>query len=144
VDLQSFSDTMEHDLLSTLLEKRIEDCRFSTLINARRKAGSMADGPFHNASRGRPHGGIVSPLLAKGDLHELDRDREPVQDAVDTGKRRRGHPAYHRLRHPIDHLRRTSSGMQENGRRESPRLQERKRQLNARASRSNVLPRVNR
>jgi group II intron reverse transcriptase/maturase len=143
VDIQSFYDTIDHNILITLLEKRIDDRRFINLIKAMLKAGYMEDWHFHNAYSGTPQGGIVSPILANGYLHELDGYMEQVKEAVDKGKRRRGNPEYHRLSNHIYNLRRQIRGMQENGRSESPRIQEMKRQIKALDSRRKALPSVN-
>jgi retron-type reverse transcriptase len=72
MDVQSFFDTIPHDLLVTMLEKRIDDRRFVNLIKAMLKAGYLEDWIFHGTYSGTPQGSGASPILANIFLHELD------------------------------------------------------------------------
>jgi group II intron reverse transcriptase/maturase len=69
-DIRSFFDKIDHDLLLTMLEKRIEDKRFLNLIRKWLKAGILeTDGKVIHPVTGTPQGGIVSPILANIYLH---------------------------------------------------------------------------
>ena len=72
MDIQSYFDTIPHEMLVTLLEKKIEDKRFIKLIQAMLDAGYLEDWKYHATYSGVPQGSIVSPILANIYLHELD------------------------------------------------------------------------
>jgi retron-type reverse transcriptase len=56
MDIQSFYDTIDHDVLIKVLEKRIDDYRFMNLIKAMLKAGYVEDWTFHKTYSGTPQG----------------------------------------------------------------------------------------
>jgi retron-type reverse transcriptase len=73
LDIQSFYDRIDHAVLITLLERQIDDHRFSALIKAMLNAGYVEDWVFHHTHSGAPQGGICSPIYANVVLHELDQ-----------------------------------------------------------------------
>jgi RNA-directed DNA polymerase len=73
VDLKSYYDTIDHELLMQLVGRRIGDVRVLRLIRAWLKAGVMEEGKVTHPDRGTPQGGVVSPLLSNIVLHEVDR-----------------------------------------------------------------------
>ena len=73
VDLKSYFDTIDHELLMQLVERRVGDVRVLRLIRAWLKAGVMEEGKVTHPDRGSPQGGVVSPLLSNIVLHEVDR-----------------------------------------------------------------------
>ena len=76
VDLSKFFDRVNHDLLMTLLGRKVEDKRLLSLIARYLRAGIM-DGQQHIESReGVPQGGPLSPLLANIMLDPLDKELE--------------------------------------------------------------------
>ena len=73
VDLASYFDTIDHELLLRFVERRVGDVRVLRLLRAWLKAGVMEEGKVTHPIRGSPQGGVVSPLLSNIFLHELDR-----------------------------------------------------------------------
>jgi len=84
VDLKSYFDTIDHELLMRLVERRIGDKQILRLIRAWLKAGVMEEGKVTHPDRGSPQGGVISPLLSNIYLHEVDR-RWCRGDGVATG-----------------------------------------------------------
>lgn len=76
VDLSKFFDRVNHDLLMTLLGRRVKDKRLLRLIGRYLKAG-FVDNQFQGKSYdGVPQGGPLSPLLANIMLDPLDKELE--------------------------------------------------------------------
>ena len=69
VDLKSYFDTIAHDLLLGLVERRVGDVQILRLIRAWLKAGVMEEGKVTHPDRGSPQGGVISPLLSNIFLH---------------------------------------------------------------------------
>ena len=84
VDLKSYFDTIDHELLMRLVERRVGDVQILRLIRAWLKAGVMEEGKVTHPDRGSPQGGVISPLLCNIFLHEVDR-RWCRSDGVATG-----------------------------------------------------------
>jgi RNA-directed DNA polymerase len=72
-DIQSFFDTINHQQLMRLVQRRVRDKRILSLGWKFLRAEMMAQGNLRHSILGTPQGGIVSPLLANIYLHELDR-----------------------------------------------------------------------
>jgi len=73
VDLKSYFDTISHELLLGLVERRVGDVHVLRLIRAWLKAGVMEEGKVTHPDRGSPQGGVISPTLSNIFLHEVDR-----------------------------------------------------------------------
>ena len=76
VDLESFFDRVNHDVLMGKLAKRIEDCRVLGLIRRYLQSGMMVNGVVIERWEGTPQGGPLSPLLANVLLDEVDQELE--------------------------------------------------------------------
>jgi group II intron reverse transcriptase/maturase len=103
MDIQSYFDTINHGLLLSLLEKKIEDKRFLSLIKAMLDAGYLEDLRYHASYSGVPQGSIASPILANVYLHELDLFMKTLKERFDQGERRKANLSY--VRHS-KHIRR--------------------------------------
>jgi len=72
LDLKSYFDTIGHELLIRLVERRVRDPRVLRLIRQWLKAGVMHEGVLEATMVGSPQGAVVSPLLSNIYLHPLD------------------------------------------------------------------------
>lgn len=78
-DIKGCFDNINHEVLISLLSKKIKDARFIQLIRKFLKAGYIEKWTYHNTYSGTPQGGILSPILANIYLHELDMYVEKLQ-----------------------------------------------------------------
>jgi len=63
-DIQGYFDSIEHDLLMTLVRRRVSDRRVLKLLQQWLKAGVVEEGQWKPTEVGSPQGGVISPLLA--------------------------------------------------------------------------------
>jgi group II intron reverse transcriptase/maturase len=87
LDLRSFFDTISHEKLIQLIEKRIADPRVLRLIQKWLKAGVLEDGVWSETEAGTPQGAVVSPLLSNVYLHYVldqwtDQWRQAARGAI--------------------------------------------------------------
>lgn len=69
-DISGFFDSISHDWMLRMLERRINDKALVGLIQKWLRAGILQpDGAVENPERGTPQGSIVSPILANIYLH---------------------------------------------------------------------------
>ena len=76
VDLSKFFDRVNHDLLMTLLGRKIRDKGLLKLIGKYLRAGIVEDGVLHECREGVPQGGPLSPLMSNVVLDLLDKELE--------------------------------------------------------------------
>lgn len=76
IDLEKFFDRVNHDILMSLVAKRVKDKRALKLLRAFLNAGVMENGLVSLATEGMPQGGPLSPLLSNLMLDVLDRELE--------------------------------------------------------------------
>ncbi len=76
IDLSKFFDRVNHDLLMTLLSRKVKDKRLLKLIGLYLRAGVMDKHRFEESREGVPQGGPLSPLLANIMLDPLDKELE--------------------------------------------------------------------
>ena len=76
VDLETFFDRVNHDVLMGRLATRITDKRMLGLIRRYLEAGILANGVGMERYAGTPQGGPLSPLLANVLLDEVDKELE--------------------------------------------------------------------
>jgi len=72
-DLSSYFDSIPHDKLMEMVERRIADRSVLKLIRMWLRCPVIEEGSGGKASRkGTPQGGVISPLLANIYLHQMD------------------------------------------------------------------------
>ena len=76
VDLSKFFDRVNHDLLMTLLGRKVRDKRVLRLIKRYLRAGFIDSQLYHESREGVPQGGPLSPLLSNIMLDPLDKELE--------------------------------------------------------------------
>ena len=74
LDIASFFDRVNHDVLMARVERRVKDRRVLRLIRRYLSAGMMEGGVVSPRREGTPQGGPLSPLLSNILLDELDRE----------------------------------------------------------------------
>jgi len=74
LDLKSFFDIVNHDLLMGILYRKIKDERLLRLIRKYLKTGMMLDGLEQIREEGTPQGSPLSPLLSNILLNGLDKE----------------------------------------------------------------------
>ena len=105
IDVQGYFDNIDHGILIRILEKKIDDRRFISLIRLFLKAGYMEDWTFNKTYSGTPQGGIVSPILANIYLHELDEKIKEFAQEHDKGKERKRNLEYRKIEGKLYRLR---------------------------------------
>jgi group II intron reverse transcriptase/maturase len=103
IDLEKFFDTVNHQRLQGILEKKVHDRRIIALIKLMLKARIvLPDGVVVKNEEGTPQGGPLSPLLSNIVLNELDeklreRGHKFVRYADDCNIYVRSEAAGHRV-----------------------------------------------
>lgn len=76
IDLEKFFDRVNHDVLMSILAKKIKDKRVLRLIRKYLESGVMIGGLYTKTEEGTPQGGPISPLLSNILLDVLDKELE--------------------------------------------------------------------
>jgi RNA-directed DNA polymerase len=76
LDLEKFFDRVNHDILLSLVKRKVKDRRVLKLIDSYLKAGMFEGGITPSRQEGTPQGGPLSPLLSNILLDELDKELE--------------------------------------------------------------------
>lgn len=74
INLASYFDTVNHDMLIGMIYKEIKDIRVISLIRKYLNAGVMINGNVNPTKLGVPQGGNLSPLLSNIMLNKLDKE----------------------------------------------------------------------
>lgn len=74
IDLESFFDRVNHDMLMARVARKVKDKRLLKLIRRYLTAGLMDGGLVQPRSQGTPQGGPLSPLLSNILLDDFDRE----------------------------------------------------------------------
>lgn len=93
-DIQGCFDNIDHEILLTILGRKIKDSKFLNIIRQFLKAGYVEDWKYQNTYSGTPQGGICSPILANIYLHELDMKFEEIKSRFDVKRVEQKTPEY--------------------------------------------------
>jgi group II intron reverse transcriptase/maturase len=74
LDLKTFFDVVNHDILMSLLQRKIDDRIVLKLIRKYLKSGLMLNGAVNTRESGTPQGSPLSPPVSNIILHELDKE----------------------------------------------------------------------
>jgi group II intron reverse transcriptase/maturase len=74
LDLKTFFDVVNHDILMSLIQRKVQDRVVLKLIRKFLQAGMMKDGVVIERESGTPQGSPLSPLLSNIILNELDKE----------------------------------------------------------------------
>ncbi|MBI5028996.1 MAG: maturase [Chloroflexi bacterium] len=107
-DVHACFDSIDHDILMSILRESIHDNRFLRLIEHLLKAGYMEDWHYRPTLSGTPQGGIVSPILSNIYLDQLDQFVEKtLMPEYTRGEMREENPEFNRLYKKAWHLKKT-------------------------------------
>ena len=105
-DIAKYFETINHDVLLTILSEHIQDGRFLRLLRELLEAGYLEDWKFNKTISGTPQGGVISPILSNIYLHQFDKWVETALIPEFTrGERQKANPAYNKITHLLDNMR---------------------------------------
>ena len=105
-DIAKYFETINHDVLITILSEHIQDGRFLRLLRELLEAGYLEDWKFNKTISGTPQGGVISPILSNIYLNRFDKWVETVLIPEFTqGKRQKPNPAYQQISRQLNAMR---------------------------------------
>ena len=87
-DIKSYFDTIDHQILMSIIRKRIKDEAFIELLWKFLRAGYMENWNYNATYSGIAQGSGFSPILANVYLNEFDRFMENYKKGFDKGSER--------------------------------------------------------
>jgi group II intron reverse transcriptase/maturase len=94
-DISRCFDSLDHEVMRSILQEKLHDNRFLRLLYNLFKAGYLEDWKYHESLSGVPQGSVVGPILSNIYLDRLDQFVETVLlPAHNHGDRRRPYPPY--------------------------------------------------
>ena len=98
-DIAKCFDTIDHQVLMSIIETKVLDRQFTKLIQKSLSAGYLQSNKIAHNIVGTPQGSIISPILSNIYLHLLDEFVLSLKESFDVGKRARNTAAYENLRY---------------------------------------------
>ncbi len=94
-DIARCFDSLDHEIMLSILREKLHDNRFLRLLSNLFKAGYLEDWQYHESLSGVPQGSVVGPLLSNIYLDRLDQFVETVLlPAHNRGDHRKPYPPY--------------------------------------------------
>lgn len=100
-DITGCFDNIDHNVLITVISRKIKDARIHQLIWKFLRAGYMEDWKYNTTYSGCPQGGIISPLLANIYLNELDKFAETTAEKFYRKREHARYAEYDRISYEI-------------------------------------------
>ena len=98
-DISKFFDRVNHNILSSLIQKKVRDKKVLKLIRTGLNAKiHMPNGLEISSDMGTPQGGVLSPLLSNIYLNELDKWMEEQMNVYFSGERPKENKVWLKLR----------------------------------------------
>lgn len=101
-NIENNFSSISHDILLSLLRKRISCDKFLTLIKRSINAGFVEDGVFKDSNKGLSQRNVTSPILNNVYLHELDIFVDGLCKDFTEGKSRRKSSFYRNTQYQIE------------------------------------------
>ena len=76
LDLEKIFDTVNQDLLISIIRRTVNEDKVVSLIRKYLQAGVLVNGVFEKTEKGTPQCGNISPILSNIMLNELDKELE--------------------------------------------------------------------
>jgi group II intron reverse transcriptase/maturase len=104
-DIAKCFDSLDHEVMLSILREKIHDNRFLRLIEGLLRAGYLEEWRYNDTLCGSPQGAVLSPILANIYLDKLDQFiAGHLRPKYTRGTKRRTNPLYHRLRYKAKKL----------------------------------------
>src|SRR5262249_48047117 len=94
-DISRCFDSLDHEVMRSILREKLRDNRFLRLLFNLFKAGYLEDWKYHESFSGVPQGSVVGPILSNIYLDQLDQYVETaLLPAHNHGDHRKPYPPY--------------------------------------------------
>ncbi len=98
-DIRQYFDTIDHEVLMSILAEKLHDGRFLRLMRNLLRAGYLEDWRYNATLSGTPQGGVISPILANIYLDRFDQFVEQtLLPAFNRGEQRQVNKPYWALK----------------------------------------------